>query len=68
MMVLKASMVNSKDEGSIAHLVMEEHAEVGWVEALEVSAKWWGAYHPTAMANGMWISQQSFFLVIVMNY
>ena len=52
MMVLKASLVNSKDEGSIARLVMEKHESVGWAEALEVST----TYRPATTANSTWIS------------
>ena len=41
MMVLKASLVDSKDKDSIARLFMEKHEGDGWAEALEASVKWW---------------------------
>jgi len=56
MMVLKASLVDSKDEDSVARLVMEKHEGDGWAKALEVSAKWWEAFRPTTTANSTWIS------------
>jgi len=56
MMVLKASLVDSKHEGSIAQLVMEKHESVGWAEALEVSTKWWDTYRPATTVNSTWIS------------
>ena len=56
MMVLKASLVDSKDEDSIACLVMEKHEGDGWAKALEVSAKWWEAFRPATTANSTWIS------------
>ena len=56
MMVLKASLVDSKHEGSIALLVMEKHESVGWAEALEVSTKWWDTYRPATTVNSTWIS------------